>query len=567
MTSYDAHPEQTRQPNLRLRRGTVVVPGQDGLIVASGRHKHSFRGSAARHILPDVLARLDRATDPFPTTADPAAPSGLTEELADRLLTLLHNRDLLEESSTCPPGTQSHIANFYAQTLSELGGYAGSAHVLNRLRACALIIIGDGDVVEALGADLTSLGVRVTTVDTPEQITQAQARLHTPQPDLAIIVDDGRPATDLSGAHRACLELDLPLLRMALAGGSLELGPLIDGGTTACPACLDRGRQEAGWPASHPASAATALDRDLLAGLATSEITAILLNSAATRPHRTLTRITPAAGHNTETFLVTPYPGCSSCGQGIGAVGAQPSAHDVFEWAKSSPPVRLAPHRGAWKVRERRLRDVSTMRAPRSTHPRTRLPTWEEGALPARFLGDVHTPRTGPITAVELSMILNLTAGFHVQDVGTGGKRYTPSGGNFGSPSVLCVTDTIDLGLPGTVFRYGDTGHEILAQHPDRVALVDFLRHTDITSENCTAALVIVTERARLAQKYGDFAHRLGLLDAGCALTQLAAVCDALGIGLEIAASWSHEVTHVLEVDRRTEFIAAIAGLTTAGGR
>jgi hypothetical protein len=61
--------------------------------------------------------------------------------------------------------------------------------------------------------------------------------------------------------------------------------------------------------------------------------------------------------------------------------------------------------------------------------------------------------------------------------------------------------------------------------------------------------------------KYGDFAYRLAHLDAGCAATQLASVCQGYGLAVTYAAGWDDRLSGLLELYRGGEIITAVAGL------
>ncbi|MFF4112605.1 hypothetical protein ACFY0P_03840 [Streptomyces sp. NPDC001714] len=525
------------------------------LIIVGGQQKHSLRGKAARDILPLILGELTKGNDPYRLCDD---EDTITTRQMDAILALLEARDLLEDAGSAPDATPDDVAVYFSRMLSEIGGYSGSAEITSRLARAAVVLIGKGAVTEAIHEDLRYLGTGVCQVGDPSEIVQAYAAFGDSVSVLAVIVDDGSSA--LGEAERHCVPLGLPLLRVACSGDTFEIGPVLDAGTSACAACVGRSRAEAGWDRRTDDGPGQEFSSDILAGLAASEIVAVLLKSAKAAVPRTVTVVSAEPRRTTESFLVVPYPDCRDCGSGV-IGGPAPNMFDAYDWAMSAPAPHLARGKKLSRAQATKLKGATDRRAPFRTHPRIPLPATREMPLPA---GPDRATSAGPmrIGEDEISLILNRSAGFQGGAGLERRDRHTPSGGNFGSTSLLCVTEQVDFGVCGTVFRYADFEHELILQHPDPVPVAELVGHTGLAHGTFDAVVILVAQQARLAQKYGEFfSYRLSLLDAGCATTQIAAMCDALGIEIEISPEWDDEVATLLGLDVGYEFIAGIIGL------
>jgi hypothetical protein len=116
-------------------------------------------------------------------------------------------------------------------------------------------------------------------------------------------------------------------------------------------------------------------------------------------------------------------------------------------------------------------------------------------------------------------------------------------------------------GLPGTLFRYDDIGHRLIAVSRAPAGSFELSAATDLAGLPVETFFVLVAAVDRLSVKYGDFAYRLAALDAGCATTQLTAVCHGYGRSLVFASRWDERLAQVLRMGPDDRFVTAVAGV------
>jgi SagB-type dehydrogenase family enzyme len=130
--------------------------------------------------------------------------------------------------------------------------------------------------------------------------------------------------------------------------------------------------------------------------------------------------------------------------------------------------------------------------------------------------------------------------------------RWTASGGNIGSVVAhLAVRDVPGL-APG-VYGYIASEHQLalLRRDPDRIP------------GDGAATILYSGHFSRVAKKYGPFALRVVLLDAGCAFAALRAACSALAVPCRPQVSWDDaRVADALGIDLDLE---PLTGLTDLG--
>jgi SagB-type dehydrogenase family enzyme len=115
-------------------------------------------------------------------------------------------------------------------------------------------------------------------------------------------------------------------------------------------------------------------------------------------------------------------------------------------------------------------------------------------------------------------------------------QRWAATGGNLASAEAYLLAGPSQFpDLPGSIFRYNDIGHGLIAIRRSPVPLARCLAGTGLTAPPVQLAIVLVGAVGRVRQKYDTFAYRLTHLDAGCAAAQLAAV--GRGYGLTVSSA------------------------------
>jgi len=160
--------------------------------------------------------------------------------------------------------------------------------------------------------------------------------------------------------------------------------------------------------------------------------------------------------------------------------------------------------------------------------------------------------------------LLRQTAGFHAASVASSAvspHRWAPSGGGLASVELFVIDEAGMAGLPGTVFRYDDLTHSLLAVRDDHIELAQVVEGTDLESTEAMAVTVFVAAHNRLATKYREYAYRVDHLDAGCASTQFTAVARVHGLAPRFATRWDGRIAEVLGLARDDQFVTAVAAL------
>ena len=547
----------------RIAPGLAVVPMGNALLIEGGQRRHLLRGGSAP-VVGRVLPLLDGQHDPESIcTQLSLAPGQL-----DQVVRLLDTCGLLDPAvATGPaPDPRPHVRAYLGRAAGRQR-HASGAKLAGALAAARVVLISaPGPLTEALNADLVEAGVGQVEVVGELDATAAVLVAPATGPNLAVVIDwesPGPSGDELARLAGYCGQAGLPLLRIAVTGAALEVGPVFLPVHTACVACFREGRAAQGElaPAGQGELApAAGLGRgadagpasEMLAALAAAEVLALVSQLTAPAPLRQLLRIN-LPDWTMACYEVLPEPGCDQCGAGTSAAGESQAA-EAYEWLEQDRPVDAVPEE-VTLTREQlvRFEGLQTERGDMLYAPRAPLPPMGRAA-----------PARPPASDAVVGGILARVAGLRRDATGPALSRWAPSGGNLGSTELYVIARGPLCGLPGSVFRYGDLRHELTAVRAGPVPLVRALDGTGLDAERIEFAIVLVTNTKRLREKYGSFSLRLGHLDAGCACAQLSAVAAAYGLRASFAAAWPTELAATLDLEPGQEIIAAVAGLGLA---
>ncbi|NBE92321.1 MULTISPECIES: hypothetical protein [unclassified Nonomuraea] len=501
----------------RLARGLAWAAGDVAVVVEGAPERHVFRGKAAK----EVLARVVPLIDGTRSLEELRRETGLSARHLDQVLALLGERGLLEspdEGDDLWPDREA--ATYFSRNLSETGGYASSENISRHLARCTVVVLGDALIAGEVMADMRALGVG--RVRSELSASEAEGRV------FVIVIDQPAQPDVLAEAAAWCGPRGIPVMRAAASLEFVELGPCFLLPYTACVACVGRGRADAGWEAG---TATRPGPRDVASGLITTEALGLLLGLPETGAPRLVTRIA-LSGWTKDRRLALPYPDCEDC-------GTTHSAADSYEWTIASDSPAFRRRASVTPGRIKQIDSLMTERPDFPSHPSSPLPV--EGAQgQAALLGD----------------LLRRTAGLRPDR----DDRWVPSGGNLGSVEMYVISDAGLHDLPGTVFRYDDLNDRYIAIRPDRVPLATVLRQVELPTDEVSALLVFVAASSRLEKKYQTASHRLALLDAGCATTQLSVVAGHHRLGIDHATAWTEDLADVLCLVP-DQFVTAVAGI------
>ncbi|MCR1783069.1 hypothetical protein KVF89_11030 [Nocardioides carbamazepini] len=153
-------------------------------------------------------------------------------------------------------------------------------------------------------------------------------------------------------------------------------------------------------------------------------------------------------------------------------------------------------------------------------------------------------------------------------EVPGGPARWTGSGGNFGSPELYGLLGEDVAGVP-SLFHYDKRAHGFAGVGLGALDLLDDSDRRRLQSLRTGweggVVLFLVFDRARLAQKYGEFSYVLGHLDSGVAMTSVRLAAGMHGWQAHALTSWDDaQLGRALRIHSEHQVIAGVVHLTWA---
>ncbi|GAA3782525.1 hypothetical protein GCM10022225_83570 [Plantactinospora mayteni] len=543
---------------VRLVTGLAVVEAEDSLVVTGTLRRQVFRGRAATTVLPRLLPLLDGVRDPEQICRE----LGLAPRQLTKMMALLDRSGLLDhpDAEPAPPVVSDEVVSYYGR-IKDSAGYPGTGELLARLARARVTVVADEDVAARITDDLRASGVGTVRPLAGPPAGDAPAGYAFAETDLIVAVGTGTGARELlAAAESGAAEWDVPVLRVFLGDGHLEIGPYLLPDFSTCLECLDRSRRDAGWDTG-PDGALPPDALEFAAGMAASEAVSMLAGITGMKPVQRVARI-GFDDFETEHFVAAPYPDCRRCGAGVAGRTLSPevTAIERYEWWIQHDPAVLQPRKAERGAAVDRIAGLERERPRLSSHPRQALADVDQ-PVRGTFGQREGVQHPSAVTEELLGELLRRVGGQRRAVGAYELQRWTPTGGNLASVEVHLLRETGFAGLPGTVFRYDDVPHAMTATRPDAVPAAELLAGTDLLASTTYAAvLVLVAAHGRNAGKY-HHSHRLVHLDAGCAVTQLDAVATGYGWRTEWARSWDERIGDVLRLHRRDQFVTAVVGI------
>ncbi|QWF82035.1 hypothetical protein [Amycolatopsis sp. CA-230715] len=484
----------------RVRRGLVIHPEPDEVVVEGGPKRQLFRGRSATALLPSLLDRLDGRAGHETIAAD----LEVSEDVAFKALSLLWACGVIEEG---PPEelpvreVEPELVDYLSRIGDSTGANASWEQAVTRLESVRLEIFGASALAEALVAELAP-AVDARTADGS-----------LPRPDTTVVVWIDAAGVSADETIRHCWDKGIPLVRFRIDGRTADLGPVADPRTTPCLYCLASGNTSDDRVARDgDVELATALfARDLFAMLSRSTPSPLPLRSR---------RVDLDDLSQCEVSAAT-RPGCELCSVADGPVASEAALPTRYEASVAMPPKEFADlkaHQMHYKPSNLALQRQSRTWpvAPKSDLPAPSFellaPDWE----PTKATVD---GKTSDVDAELLSLVLMTTVGIKgvtEQKV----LRWTASGGNIGSVIAYVVVRSCAGVEPG-IYGYVSSTHQ-LARLSTRIGAVP---------GDAPVTVVLGGDYGKVAEKYSAFALRIVFLDSGCAQATAREVCGLLGIG------------------------------------
>jgi hypothetical protein len=234
---------------LALRRGLMVIPVGDALLIEGSTRRRLLRGSPLGRMLscvPSLLPLLASGCG----SARICSETGLDPAVVTDLLGLLYDAGLLERAAGPAPEAceaARPASGFLSRTASTADDLARSGWELeDQLAHSAVLVLGPADTGAQIAADLVDTGVgSVFAVEDTRQVPPDRWSALRAAPHRAVAVFDGAPydraAEDLIDAARRLAGPGLPILRYGSGTTALEVGPTFHGPHPACTACFRLG--------------------------------------------------------------------------------------------------------------------------------------------------------------------------------------------------------------------------------------------------------------------------------------------------------------------------------------
>ncbi|MBT2365427.1 hypothetical protein J7E88_08870 [Streptomyces sp. ISL-10] len=546
----------------QLCRGLHVVETPEGVVVDGAAERQHLRGDSASTVRETLFPLLDGTRD----LAALAEVTGWSLATVHKAVATLYFAGLLEDADAAMeplpgPSPSPQAATWMARTLDCSRVFPHSSHMAYAAAQAVVRLAVRSGWHRPLRDALADVGiVNVAPYDRRES-----------DPAALVVLDLSAPAEVADSVLRTCAEDGLRVLLAGEDGDRITVGPLVDPSATACARCA--------WAAVRPVPDPTG--RYMATGVPTPHDTAVTA-LIAEEIRAALLRNEPAASlggqlvvdlgaAGTTTYKLTPEADCTTCyPTSAGARHPGPGEAALhYEYAVGFPPRHLVnpkAHQHHFRpenvgLQFERLRYPNNPRTPLSEVTLTdvqefaetgKSPEWPEAlAAVLRFTVGLRTPRERP-GGSEPGRVL----------------RWAPTGGNLGSPHAYLLL----RGCPGMadgVHYYDAADHALTAMHPhtDHLTVQDDAVDADTTS-GPRIHLLFASELARVARKYGPFSYRVGNLDVGCALAQLAIVANLTGLDYRLLDPdrWRPHRESLLGVSS-PPLIAAVVQLTSGGNR
>jgi hypothetical protein len=547
-----APPSEDLAPRPRLRRGLVAAPMRDGLLIEGGPSRQLLTG-AASSLLPRLLPLLDGQR----TVEEISTELSRDRLQFDQVLRFLSQRALLEwvRPGGPPSFAAAHVGTYMSRTLCVTEGHQSADDCAGELASATVLLAAPPALAEPIAADLSETGIGTVTLIESARVTDALSG--TTGCRIVAVFDDQAQPQALEEIAWACRERGLPVLRFGGTASTAEIGPIFYGLDTACVSCFRRGQVTIREDWHEPASDDVGR---MLPGLVTAAALAMVLGQGPAVPPRRLLRIN-LPSMLTDSYDVIPDLECGHC------VGGTPPSDVIarellaYEWRTGKWPAFLTPGKALSPAEKQRLTALQRERDGLPSSPHHRLPDQIDVPAPDA----VAYPRC--LDEPVLAGILARVAGFRPATVPPGttppDSRWMPTGGNLASVTSYLIAESDPFGLPGTIFRYDDIGHQVASVHADHVPVAQILAGTGLEAANTGHVIVLTAALRRLRKKYHGFTWRLVHLDAGCAAMQLRTVAGGYGMRVTFAATWPAQLGQMLELDPRREIVTAVAAIST----
>lgn len=501
--------------------GSVAVPIADGLIVDGGASRQLLNGSAATTLVPKLVNLLDGSRTVQEIADELAIPSVQVEAA----VALLSSCGLIVPSLDAPDNVAPDIAAAVTRHLDTTKRWPSAAEAYNAAAEQPAYIVNSGLLAQLVTKYLLASGDKAQLVDSPSE-AENTGYIVLVGADYNVMKQAERHTADTKGVVKICgLQQD----RIWVAPTSSKQAPCID--------CLLSALEEENLVDS--------VDENnpvlpLAASLIALEIFHERLGIGRPLSSNSLLIHSLAKGRSSQS-MVPRTPGCNGCGvRGSYSGFSWPFVYDqaaVFpprnQVAMKGHQVHYKPSNVAlqWDRREfahcERHRFSTDLDWQNPTDARSKLGAWLRYGFGLRQINDITEVR-----------------------------RFSPTGGNLGSPEAAIIVRDIEGIKAGTYYYLPfEDKCAYLGEFPTEY-LSSALPEIDFD-----AILIMTTALDRVEKKYHTLALRICLLDAGVALSQLRHAADALDFDVVQVQHWDDQMLTKQLGNNRFHPVMAVIGL------
>lgn len=477
--------------------GVMTTWLRDGFVVEGLHSRRVLRGTSTRALLTAVLPLLDGTR----THDELASESGVDDDALRQVLMILFAAGLLVDGEPGDPADP--VLTFLHRASDETRSNPSGRAALARLASARVRLLGEVGALPSLARQLVASGVSVV-----DGAVDGDARLDE-HLDLAVAVVTAGSREAVVAQARRLRAAGVPVLPVHVEADGVVVGPVSYPDFGPCLECAS-GQVDLGTLPDGSAAGR------LIGAVVAQEAVLMISETGSAQTMNNALRVT-SSPLGTEALAMHSRPGCPTCGGGGPLVEEPPVAHR-FETAVAMLPARLRRPRGHQKHYE--PSSVSLQYEQRTVAGR------EAVALPEVDAVD-PVDRDGVLDLGAVSRLLQLSFGVHRRrsEEESAIRRWTPTGGNLGSPQAY-LSCTGVAGLDDGRWFF-DAGSRSLMRLRDTGSPVpEGLR------------LTVVCEVSRVWSKYNIFGYRIVHLDTGAALASLRLAAASAGLGLGNHPAW-----------------------------
>lgn len=514
-------------PEMAIPERPAFLPGgvfsifDDVMIVDGGAARQVLNGSAATSLIPRLIKLLD-GKHTVPEIADQLGTAAVQVEAA---IALMSACGLIVPSLDVPDHLDVEVANALGRHLDTTKRWSSAAEAYRAAFSLPAYIINNGRLSEMVAESLKACGDSVFLVDTPLEVTKE-----------GYIVAVGASEAVLSEAVKNLNGQSSVVKLCGLYGDRIWVAPtLTNSGQTACWKCMLSAISELQLLGETDNSTPSLR---LAASLIALEVFHDRLGIGRPLASNSLLVHNLSVGHSSQ-LMIPRTAGCLECGI-PGQRGNQgwPFIYDQAAVFPARSQVAMKGHQMHYKPANLALQWMRR-EFKHSAHQRFSAEVdWQHPIDPRAVLGAMLRYAFGLRATEAISEVL----------------RFSPTGGNLGSPEGFFVVRDVDDVVPGA---YCYLPFEDKSAFLGTVSENTLLRSID--DVNFQAIVVLTASLERVEKKYHSLALRICLLDAGVAVSQLCHVANALGAKVSIINQWDDDsLKEMLHLGEKNPIMAVV---------